>query len=150
MIRTKLKKVNIIIMRAEQENLLSDLAGLGCIDISTPAELLEDAGLTAIVDLENIELPEQNDKKNKIAARGTDYTIILTGWIPASAEPELRKKLEQYETECAWDVLEPTPDEQKSAPVKLKIPKLYKLFYKKTNRLFTPLAPYPPQKREQP
>jgi len=49
---------------------------------------------------------------------GTDYSLVLTGWITAASEPNLKTMLSKYS--CAWELSDPNPDEYGNVPVLLK------------------------------
>ena len=48
---------------------------------------------------------------------GTQYALLLTGWLAAPAEPKLAAMLNKYT--CAWELEDPTPDEYVNVPVEL-------------------------------
>ena len=52
----------------------------------------------------------------------TATAFFLDGWIPAEAEESVAELLGGYT--CAWETVEPTPDEYDQVPVKLKSNKL--------------------------
>lgn len=52
----------------------------------------------------------------------TATAFFLDGWIPAESEEKLTELLDGYT--CAWETIEPTPDEYDQVPVKLKSNKL--------------------------
>ena len=52
----------------------------------------------------------------------TATAFFLDGWIPAESEEKLTELLGGYT--CAWETIEPTPDEYDQVPVKLKSNKL--------------------------
>ena len=138
MIKQKLKKINIIILRSDKDRFLDELIKLGCIDVSTSDELLEDTELSTIADLESIELGQLETNKEKIAVRGTDYTLLLTGWISPKTAPSIETMLSGFV--CAWDVRPPYPDELEKAPVKQGLQGILKVFNKNKNRPFSPLS----------
>ena len=49
---------------------------------------------------------------------GTQYSVLLTGWVAAPSEPELVSVLSKYA--CAWELDDPTPEEYANVPVELK------------------------------
>ena len=133
-----LKKISVIILRNDKEKFLRDLIMLSCVDISKSDELLEDAELSALADLENIDLTGFEANKEQLAVRGTDTTLLFTGWIPDKNEPALLAMLSEYI--CAWDIHTPLPDELSKAPVKQRLPGIFRVFNKKSNRPFSPLS----------
>ena len=52
----------------------------------------------------------------------TATAFFLDGWIPAESEEKLAEVLGAYT--CAWETIEPTPEEYEQVPVKLKSNKL--------------------------
>ena len=56
------------------------------------------------------------EAENKLL--GTQYSLMLTGWIPAVSEPELTAKLSGFD--CAWELEEPSKEEYSKVPVSLK------------------------------
>lgn len=52
----------------------------------------------------------------------TATAFFLDGWIPAESEESVAELLGGYT--CAWETIEPTPDEYEQVPVKLKSNKL--------------------------
>lgn len=69
---------------------------------------------------------------------GTDYTVILAGWLPAKAEPEVTQRLSQYL--CACEFTDPVPGEQESVPALQKSTKLLGRLQNDTRRPFRPLS----------
>ena len=49
---------------------------------------------------------------------GTQYALMLTGWVPASSDSELLKILNKYD--CAWEMTDPLESEFNTVPVLLK------------------------------
>ena len=49
---------------------------------------------------------------------GTDYSLLLTGWVPAASEPELLVVLSKFTS--AWELSDPLPEEYSNVPVELK------------------------------
>ena len=49
---------------------------------------------------------------------GTGSAVVLTGWVPAEREEELKALLERFT--CAWELSEPEEEEYPEVPVKLK------------------------------
>ena len=64
--------------------------------------------VTQVLDTENA--------KERLLTGGA--VLYLEGWLEASAEPELKKALAGFD--CAWELLEPKPEEYPQVPVKLK------------------------------
>lgn len=52
----------------------------------------------------------------------TDTAFFLDGWVPAESEESVAELLGGYT--CAWETIEPTPDEYDQVPVKLRNNKL--------------------------
>lgn len=69
---------------------------------------------------------------------GTDYTVILSGWIPLKSEPELTQKLSQYL--CAWEFADPAPGDMENVPALHKGTKFLGRLQNDTRRQFKPLT----------
>ena len=133
-----MKKISIIILRSDLEDILRTLLRLRCVQICAYSELQGDSALTSIAGLENIDLQEYNASQDSIAAFGTERTLLFKGWIPAASEPEVVLKLSEHI--CAWDIQSPSPEESEAVPVKLKWQKLFGIFYKGASMFFSPLT----------
>ena len=133
----KMKKLRILIVRAELDAFIRALIELGCVEPSGVDELLEDPELTALVERETVDLEQYQANKEQLLLLGTEYTLLLTGWIPAPSESGLISMMSEFT--CAWDILDPSPDEREKIPVKLKWPKLYGKLYRGGGKLFSPL-----------
>lgn len=138
MIKVKMKKFALIILRKDLEEILNELLLLGCAEPAERGDLLADAELAALGGPEDIELSKYRANKERITLFGTEYTILLTGWVPASSENELLANLSKYM--IAWDFQYPSPDEYGKAPVQLKMPKISRIFYRGAGKPFTPLS----------
>ena len=57
-------------------------------------------------------------EENKARLVDTDAAFLLEGWLPADKEGELSKLLGGFA--CAWETMEPAPEEYPEVPVKLK------------------------------
>jgi len=69
---------------------------------------------------------------------GTEYTLVLSGWIPAASEQALILKLSRYA--CAWEIADPLFDESDSIPVKLTGPKFLGRLHKDGGKPFEPMT----------
>ena len=69
---------------------------------------------------------------------GTDYTVVLTGWVLSSYESELVDRLSSYV--CAWDIRKPFDDEYDSIPALSGGGGLFSKHSREDEKLFTPLA----------
>ena len=49
---------------------------------------------------------------------GTDYSLYLTGWVPAASEPDLLVLMTKFI--CAWELSDPIEEEYEKVPVELK------------------------------
>jgi hypothetical protein len=138
MLRIETRKITLIVLRADLDDVIRDMILIGCIDVGDPGELLEDRELAKYVWREEISLEQLQANKGNLPALATNYTILLTGWIPAVSESRLLLKLSKYI--CASEIADPSPDEYNKIPVKLKWPNLFGRFYKNSQNLFSPLA----------
>ena len=131
-----MRKISILITRADFEKFIRELILFGCVDIETSGDF-PCAGLESLAERESVELVQYGANREHLSMLGTDYTLLITGWIPAKSVQNLLTILSGYVH--AWDVQEPAPDEPGEAPVKLW-PKFLAKFYKGSRRLYTPLA----------
>lgn len=137
MIKSRLKKITLLVLRPDLDKVFTDLIDLGCIHFCPQEELLEDTALCALADLETVDLEQHNANQGILAAFGTDRTLLFSGWIPAKSEAEVLARLSNYT--CAYEIRQPTPDDGENAPVKLRFPKFFKVFYRNTAKPFSPL-----------
>lgn len=137
MITAKMKRITLIIARSDFEIVLRGLMQLGCVEITSPDELLIDPELRTIVKREVYMLDKFHANLDSIVLLATQHTLLLTGWISARSEPELAAHLSKFI--CAWETEAPDPDESQNVPVKLMLPKLFKVFHKGGGNLFNPL-----------
>ena len=137
MIPVKMKKISMLILRADFDKFIRELILFGCVDIDGPSgDPPDDTELTSLARRELIDLEQYQTCREHLAAYGTDYTILLTGWIPSKSVQNLLTILSGYIH--AWDVRDPTPDEHSLVPVKLA-PKFLTVLYRGSRRLFSPL-----------
>ena len=141
MFKVKMKKIRVIFLRAQQEDFLRKLVLLGCIDVLSNDELLEEAELSAVAAPENLSLEQYHANKEFLTASATESTLMITGWLPADLEPEALTAL----SDCAfaWETQDPTPDELAKVPVKLMLPKITGFFFRGTGRAYSPVAEEP-------
>jgi len=137
MMNAKMKRVGLVIARADFENVLHEIISLGCVEITDPDELPEYQQLSSLTVRETVELDKYNANQGSIALLGTQYTVLLTGWITARSETELVAQLLKYV--CSWEIESPSPDEHDKIPVALRCPKFFGAFYKGDGRTFNPL-----------
>ena len=137
MLTVKMRKVKLIIARDGFEDVLSDLIGLGCIEVSNPDELLDNQELSSLTSRETIALDKFQVNRDSITLLSTQHTLLLTGWTTSRSEQDIITKLSEHV--CAWEFDDPSPSEIENVPVKLKWPKLTGLFYKGGGRMFEPL-----------
>ena len=138
MMSLKMKKVSLIIARADFENVLRDIIIMGCLEATAPDEFqpFDDSG--AIPIRETVELEKYSAHQDTISVIGTQYALSLTGWITARSEQELVSQLSKYI--CAYEIENPSQDELADVPIKLRWPKLFGIFKKNAGKQFCPLA----------
>jgi len=138
MLTTKIDRVRLVFKRVDSEDILRELVRLGCVEVSDPGELLAESGQGGLAALENVSLEGLEANRDSVLLLGTQYTLILTGWIPVRSEPELIEAVSGLD--CAWETEPPSPDEHELVPVALKWPKLFGTFRRGAGRPFRPLA----------
>jgi hypothetical protein len=137
MAKAKIKKMTLIVLRPDIEKVLGELIPLGCVEISEPLDPDMPSEPAAAIAPVMIELDGLNANLDSIAVLGTEYTLILSGWIASRSEPELLSKLAGYL--CAWEIEAPTPDEYKNAPLIIKCPKFFGGLRSRGHKPFCPL-----------
>ena len=135
--KSKMKKVDILILRADVHDFLRELVLLGCVELSPPDVLLESAEYAELTKRETVSLSGLDANLESADLLATERALLLTGWIPAKSEADLHRVLTNYV--CAWDITDLSPDDREKPPVKLALPELFGLFYRNV-KVFTPLA----------
>ena len=90
----KMKKLKLLVSRADRESVLRELMLLGCVEVSEPDEMLEDADIAALTKRENADLDRYRDEYAAIA-RGLD---IVGQYVPKKSglfaqKPEVTDEL---------------------------------------------------------
>ena len=134
----KMKKINLIFARDELDPFLGELILLGVVDVLEPALLDEDPELSPAVRSEPVDLEHYGANRKTLTLLGTEYTLYLTGWFCEKSEDILVKMVAKHT--CAWEIIDPTYEEQDSIPRKLLRPKFLHRFYKGSRKLFSPLG----------
>jgi len=137
MMMIKMKKLRILFIRAEQDVFIRALIRLGCVEPSEADETAESAELTALADRVEVGLDQYQANKERLLLLGTEYTLLLTGWMPAPSESALISFMSEFT--CAWDIEDPSPEEHEKVPVKMKYPRLFGKLYRGGGKLFSPL-----------
>ena len=75
----KMKKIRLLASRTDREAILRDLMLMGCLEVSSPDELLEDEELAELVGRENADFDRYNSESLSLA-RGLD---IIRQYVPA-------------------------------------------------------------------
>ena len=137
MIKTKLKKVSMLILRADFDRFIRELILFGCVDVAASDDLLADTELASLLERETLELEPYNTNRDEITVFGTDYTLLITGWIPAGSVRNLLTILSGYIH--AWDIEDPSVDELDKVPVK-SWPKFLGNIFTGSRKPFSPLV----------
>ena len=74
----KMKKLKLLVSRADKDDVLRELMLLGCVEVSEPEELLEDQDFASLVARENTELDRYRSERASLI-RGLD---IINQYIP--------------------------------------------------------------------
>ena len=133
-------KANLLFVRADLDALINDLISHEIIDIDEPEIPEDDSLLSSSLKRENIDIKDRDTNYESLPLLGTEQTFYMTGWIWAKSEPKLMQVVEKYT--CAWELIEPTSEELKNAPIMLIRPKFLFGLYKGKRRLFKPLHKY--------
>ena len=140
MLTVKMKKLLLVIARDDFEKVLRVLMDMSCVEVTAPDKLLEynNNNTENQLVLETIELGKYGANIENIPLIGTRKTLFLAGWMPAPSEQKLVSSLSEYV--CAWEIENPTPDEDVDIPLKLRWPRLLKVFFKNAGKPFCPLT----------
>jgi len=136
MMTVRMKRIRLVVGRADFENVLRELMSLACVEITEPDALPEGCQLQGQVKRVIVELSGFGANLDSIMLLGTQYTLVLTGWMAARSGPELAARMGNYV--CAWEIVDPSPDESAAAPVKLRLPGLFGLFHRGGGKPFSP------------
>lgn len=132
-----MKKISMLILRADFDRFIRELILFGCVDLTTSGDSNDVSELASLADRETVELRQYGANQESITIFGTDYTLLLTGWIPVKSVENLLTILSGYTH--AWDVQDPRPDELDDVPVKIWPKFLGKLFVG-ARKLYSPLV----------
>jgi len=115
---SKVKKLNLIVSRADIYPLLGELIGLQCVELHKPSTMFDYAEFPTpltheILKLDTFEI--DGVPEDSIELLGTQYTLLLTAWIESKQEPELKAALDRYT--CAWEIKEPEDEELEEVPL---------------------------------
>jgi len=127
----------LIVARSEIDRFLKDLVLLGCLEVSDPDYPPEESSPAPFLRPVILDLDKLDANRDSMTLLGTEYTLILYGWLPARSENALVAMLAGYS--CAWDIEELAPDDYDSAPAVLSFPKLFGKFRLGGRRLLAPL-----------
>lgn len=131
-----MKKIRILILRADFDKFIRELILFGCVDIEASDDLPEYSELDSLAERESVDLECYETSKERITVLGTDYTILLTGWIPVKSVQNLLTILSGYVH--AWDIRDPSPDELDRVPAAIW-PKFLTKLRKGARPTFSPL-----------
>ena len=132
-----IRKLSLIVSRADMETVLKNIIDMGALEATVPGELPEDAQFDGHITREAMDLGAFGANRERIELLGTEYTYILAGWIPSKSEQAMTAMFNDHN--CAWEIEDPAPDELADAPVILLFPKLLREMRGKGRRLFSPL-----------
>jgi len=133
-----IRKLSLIVSRADMEIVLKNIIDMGALEATGFAEFTEGAQFAGQITRETMDLGAFGANKEQIELLGTEYTFILTGWISSKSEQALTAMLVDHT--CAWEIEDPTPGEMADAPVVLLFPKFLRGIRGKGRRLFSPLT----------
>jgi len=133
-----MKKLSLIIAHSDIVNVLSELIDLECVEPIEPELTLDPPELTDLLKREVMDLEVYEANKESITLLSTQYTYVLTGWIPGEFEPELDSALAAFT--CSWITEDPFPYDYGDIPVFIKYPQLFGKLRSGGRRVFEPLA----------
>ena len=136
----KIKKLNLLATRRDMDNVLLDLIDLGCVEVSEPDALPDDTEIQDFVSCEVIEIDNLGANIESLVLLGTRHTLLLCGWVPSKSAGDLLSRLSNYL--CAWEIVDPLPDERELVPVKLRCPGFFGKFRLAGRKPFRPLRSY--------
>lgn len=137
MFKTKIKKISILILRADFDRFIRELILFGCVDIGASDDEFEDSGLDSLAERKKMDLGQYNANRDAITVFETDYTLLMTGWIPVKSVDNLLTILSGYIH--AWGIRDPSPDEIDKVPIRI-LPKFFGKLLSGTRRSFSPLV----------
>jgi len=122
------------------DSILDELMRLECIEVYTQDSINESPEIAVPLARETLVLDKfgnygANIKSIEVLA--TQCTQLLTGWISSVSEPELSPMLQHYK--CAWEIVDPEPEEMQRVPL---LRRRQKLIGKSRDEVgvFSPLA----------
>jgi len=137
MTKPRVKKIRMIVSRADMDSVLREMISLGCIEVTEPDPLPDDMESASLITRETYTLDGLRTNREQLELLGTEYTLILTGWISSKTEPSLISILDNHT--CAWEIENPSDNEPETIPVILSFPGLFGGIRGKNRRLFDPL-----------
>jgi len=133
-----MKKLCLIVSHSDIVNIISELIYLECFEPLEPEVTLDPPELIDLVRREVMELDVYEANMESIVLLATQYTYILTGWLPTHFEPELISILSGFT--CSWTLEEPFPADHEDIPVYMKSPQLFGKLRSGGRRVFEPLT----------
>jgi len=137
MLKSTIKRLNIVVTREVLERFLSDFLILGCTEFSEALDLADNSELNSFVKRELVDLTSFGVGKDCLSVLGTKYTVMFTGWLPSRFELELTPILKKHG--CAWEISEPMFGDVDIAPVELVWPWFFRKHRLAGRKEFTPL-----------
>ena len=133
-----MKKLNLIIAHSDIVSVISELIDLECVEPLEPELTLEPPGINDLIKVESMELDAFEASRDSITLLSTQFTYILTGWIPADYEPDLITALSGFL--CSWTLDDPFPYDYDNIPVQIKYPQVFGKMRSGGRRVFEPLT----------
>jgi len=134
----QMKKLTLIVAHTDIVNVLSEIITLGSIEPTIPNITLDPPEMSDLIRREVMELDAYDANIASIEVLATQYTYILTGWLPTELEHELTSMLTSYT--CAWEIEEPVGVDSDSIPSLLKYPQFFGKIRSGGRRIFEPLC----------
>ena len=133
-----MKKLFLIVSHLDIVNVISELMYLECVEPIEPELSLDPPELNELLRREVMELDVYEANKESLVLLATQYTYILSGWVPGHLESELTSMLSGFT--CSWHLEDPQPEDYENTPIYMKQPQLFGKFRSGGRRVFEPLA----------
>jgi len=119
------------------DSVLREMISLGCIEFTEPDALPDDMESAAVITRETYKLDGFGANREQLELLGTEYTLVLKGWISSKTEQALISILDKFT--CAWEIEEPPVNGPETVPFILSYPRFFGGIRGKNRRLFDPL-----------
>ncbi|MCL2367220.1 MAG: hypothetical protein FWC75_09320 [Oscillospiraceae bacterium] len=133
----KMKKLSILVTRAQLEPFLQKLISLGCMEINEADDFPVHSELHGLTKREVLDLVDFGATQAQISVIGTQYTVFLTGFISSRLEADFTALVDEFM--CAWQIEDLSLEDLDLAPVDLNHPWFFKKYRLSGRKLFDPI-----------